>query len=139
MGRRGTDAGPRSPHCPSRPRLPPQPIRLTIRLVASPEISERWELLLFPQRSGELSRDFNRTVTTTAVTHLGQAPGVPAPSHLSKASHPFPGQPSAKAVSAPPLCLGGVLGGEAEAEGDQRRHLLSHLQTSSGFKGDARK
>lgn len=65
MGRRGTDPGPRSPHRPSCLLLPPQPIRLTIRSAASPESLEGWELLLFPQRFEELSRDFDRTVTTT--------------------------------------------------------------------------
>lgn len=65
MGRRGTDPGPRSPHRPSCPLLPPQPVRLTIGPAASPEILEGWELRLFPPRYEELSRDFDRTVTTT--------------------------------------------------------------------------
>lgn len=65
MGRRGTDPGPRSPHRPSCPLLPPQPVRLTIRLAASPESLEGWELRLFLQRFEELSRDFDRIVTTT--------------------------------------------------------------------------
>lgn len=65
MGRRGTDPGPRSPHCPSCPLFLPQPVRLTIRLVASPESLEGWEPRLLPQRFEELSRNFDKTVTTT--------------------------------------------------------------------------
>ena len=59
MGSRGTDPGPRSTQRPKRPLVTPQPIRLTIRPAASPESSEGWELLLFPQRTALLSRDFD--------------------------------------------------------------------------------
>lgn len=104
MGRRGTDPGPRSPHRPSRPLLPPQPTRLTIRPLASLESLEGWALPLLPQRSGALSRDFNKdSDNNSAVTQLGQASGVPALSHLSDHSQPFQGnlRPTG---SGPSLC-----------------------------------
>lgn len=74
MGRRGTDPGPRSPHRPSRPLLPPQPTRLTISPLASLESWEGQVLPLLPQRSGALSRDFNKdNDNNSTVTQSGQA------------------------------------------------------------------
>lgn len=92
MGRRGTDPGPRSPHRPSRPLLPAQPICLTIRLVASSEILEKMGAAAVssevrgPEQELQQAGDNN-----SPVTQLGQAPGVPAASHLSKHSRPFSG------------------------------------------------
>lgn len=104
MGRRGTDPGPRSPHRPSRPLLPPQPTRLTIRPLASLESLEGRELLLLPQRSGVLSRDFNKdSDNNSVVTQSGQPSGVPALSHLSDHSHPFQGNLRPN-LSGPSLC-----------------------------------
>lgn len=49
-------------------------------------------MLLFPPRSGWLSRDFNKASDNNSlVTQVGQASGVPTRSHLSDHSHPFQG------------------------------------------------
>lgn len=72
----------------------------------------------------------------STVTQLGPAPGVPAPSHLSTHT-PFQGNLWPK-LSGPRLHASERCQLERQMlKSSQKRHLLSQLQTSSGFTGDA--